>query len=160
MSAESTELRMGWHKVTCSVAGSLGRWQRPTQTGIWPVGSGDELRGWPEVDQQVKISFSTKLQYLTPPPAFPQKAINGLDFVPALRCRHLCKVDWVIKSIQSWKVFNTETSGRKVAVFLFPRSLRNSILIPWVPSSQSAKSAPSWKGSFCEQIFTSVEGNF
>ena len=38
-----------------------------------------------------------------------------------------------------------ETSGRKVAVFLFPRSLRNSILIPWVPSSQSAKSAPSFK---------------
>ena len=36
------------------------------------------------------------------------------------------------------------TSGKKVAVFLFPLSLRNSILIPWVPKSQSAKSAPSW----------------
>ena len=43
------------------------------------------------------------------------------------------------------------TSGKKVAVFLFPLSLRNSILIPWVPRSQSAKSAPSWGIRFSKE---------
>ena len=38
-----------------------------------------------------------------------------------------------------------------MAVFLFPLSLRNSILIPWVPRSQSAKSAPSWGIRFSKE---------
>ena len=50
---------------------------------------------------------------------------------------------WTVSTTEPATTWAKGTSGKKVAVFLFPRSLRNSILMPWVPSSQSAKSAPS-----------------